>query len=119
MLEPVWVRGDVVRAIHRRQIAEHGGQDGIRDDGLLASALVGPQNLLAYAEPDIGSLAAAYAWSIIRNHPFIDGNKRTALVVARTFLKLNGCDLDASREDKVGTFLRLAAGEISEEDVAL
>ena len=116
----VWVREDVVLAVHLRQLAEHGGGEGIRDEGLLQSALARPQNLLAYGDPppDLASLAAAYAYGIARNHPFIDGNKRMALIVARLFLLLNGIDLVATQEEKYSTFLALAAGELSEEDVA-
>lgn len=116
----VWVREDVVRAVHLRQLAEHGGGEGIRDEGLLQSALARPQNLLAYGDPppDLASLAAAYAYGIARNHPFIDGNKRMALIVARLFLLLNGMDLVATQEEKYSTFLALAAGELSEEEVA-
>jgi len=119
MDEPVWLREDVVRVIHRRQLAEHGGGDGVRDPGLLDSALARPKNLLAYsAESDLAALAAAYAWGLARNHPFVDGNKRTAYVVCRTFLQLNGSDLAASQEEKYLTFLQLAAGQIGEEDLA-
>lgn len=109
-----------MRAIHQRQIAEHGGSSGVRDDGLLLSALARPQNLLAYGEQkaDLAALAAAYAFGIVRNHPFVDGNKRTALVAARTFLLLNGLDLEASQEEKYLTFLQLAEGSISEEELA-
>jgi death-on-curing protein len=116
----VWVREDVVLAVHLRQLAEHGGGEGIRDEGLLQSALARPQNLLAYsaASPDLASLAAAYAYGIARNHPFVDGNKRTALIVARLFLLLNGMDLVATQEEKYSTFLALAAGELSEENLA-
>ena len=119
--EPIWVRGEVVFAIHRRQIAEHGGgSDGIRDEGMLASALARPQNRYACGEPppDLAALAASYAFGIARNHPFIDGNKRTAFVVCRTFLLINGYDFDASQEEKYLTFLNLAAGELPEEDLA-
>lgn len=120
MKDPVWIREDVVLAIHRRQLAEHGGGEGMRDPGLLNSALARPKNLLSYAdgEPDLPSLAASYAWGIIRNHPFVDGNKRTAYVVCRTFLKLNGSDLEASQEEKYLTFLQLAEGLLSEEELA-
>ena len=123
MTEPVnvvWVREDVVLALHLRQLAEHGGGEGVRDEGLLRSALARPQNLLAYGDPrpDLASLAAAYAYGIARNHPFVDGNKRTALVVARLFLLLNGVNLVATQEEKYLTFLKLAAGELSEEDLA-
>jgi death-on-curing protein len=116
----VWLLEETLTAIHHRQIAEHGGSEGLRDEGLLLSALARPQNLLAYGEPapDLASLAAAYAYGIARNHPFVDGNKRTALVVARTFLILNGVDLEATQDDKVLTFLNLAEGAISEEDLA-
>lgn len=119
MAEPIWVREDVVRAIHQRQIAEHGGAAGIRDAALLASALAKPRNLQAYSKPapDFARLAASYAYGIARNHPFVDGNKRTALVVCRTFLLLNGLDLSASKEEKYQTFLRLAEGTISEADL--
>ncbi|MEE9295005.1 MAG: type II toxin-antitoxin system death-on-curing family toxin [Phycisphaerae bacterium] len=120
MPEPVWVREDVVLAIHNRQLAEHGGLEGIRDQGLLASALARPRNRYAYSDddPDIASLAASYAHAITSNHPFADGNKRTALVVCRTFLKLNGLDLIASQADKYDTFLALAAGRLSEKELA-
>jgi death-on-curing protein len=120
MAEPVWVRDEAVLAIHRRQLAEHGGGTGIRDEGLLASALAKPKNLLAYSqpEPDLPSLAASYAYGLAKNHPFVDGNKRTAYVVCRTFLRLNGWDVLASQEEKYLTFLRLAEGELSEEALA-
>jgi death-on-curing protein len=116
----VWLLEETITAIHHRQIAEHGGSEGLRDEGLLLSALARPQNLLAYGEPapDLASLAAAYAYGIARNHPFVDGNKRTALVVARTFLILNGVDLETTQDDKVLTFLSLAEGAVSEEELA-
>jgi len=116
----VWVHEDVVLAVHLRQLAEHGGGEGLRNEGLLQSALARPQNLLAYGDPppDLASLAAAYAYGIARNHPFIDGNKRMALIVARLFLLLNDIDLVATQEEKYSTFLALAAGQLSEEDVA-
>lgn len=117
----VWVREDVVRAVHLRQLAEHGGGEGVRDEGLLRSALARPRNLLAYGDPppDLAALAASYAYGIARNHPFVDGNKRTALVVCRLFLLLNGADLTAPQEEKYSTFLRLAAGELTEDELAL
>lgn len=120
MQEPIWLREDVVRAVHRRQLTEHGGSEGIRDPGLLESALARPKNLLAYSgdAPDLAALAAAYAWGLARNHPFVDGNKRTAYVVCRAFLQLNGNDLETAKDEKYLTFLRLAAGEISEEELA-
>lgn len=118
--EPVWVLNEAVRAIHRRQIAEHGGADGVRDAGLLDSALNKPKNLYHYGGEgvSISALAAAYAFGIARNHPFVDGNKRTAFVVFRLFLKLNGITLNASQEEKYSSFLALAAGGLTEEQLA-
>jgi death-on-curing protein len=115
----VWVREDVVLAVQLRQLAEHGGGEGIHDEGLLRSALARPQNLLAYCDPppNLASLAAAYAYGIARNHPFVDGNKRTALIITRLFLLLNGVDLVATQEEKYSTFLALPAGELSEEEL--
>lgn len=115
----VWILKDAVLAIHGRQIAEHGGSSGLRDEGLLLSALARPENLLAYGENvDIAALAASYAYGIAKNHPFIDGNKRTALVVMRTFLASNRIDFVASREEKYQTFLKLAEGSLTEEELA-
>jgi len=123
MSAPVWIQADVVLAIQRRQLSEHGGADGVRDAGLLASAQARPQNLLAYSEatPDFATLAAAYAFGIARNHQFLDGNKRTAYVVCRTFLILNGHDLAASRAEKYSTFLSLAKGKgkLSEDELVV
>lgn len=113
-----WVREDVVHALHERQLAEHGGPAGIRDPGALASALARAPNLDAYGEPDAAALAAAYAAGIARNHPFVDGNKRSAWVVARLFLELNGCELEYREADAVVTMVALAAGEISEDELA-
>lgn len=120
MAKIIWLLEETVRAIHSRQIAEHGGSPGLRDEGLLLSALARPQNLAAYGDPapDLAALAAAYAHGIARNHPFIDGNKRVALVAARTFLLINGADLEASQEEKYVTFLRLAEGGLSEDELA-
>jgi death-on-curing protein len=120
MAEPTWVREEVVYSIHQRQLAEHGGAEGVRDEGLLLSALALPRNLQVYSEPepDVAALAASYAFGIARNHPFVDGNKRTALVVCRTFLKVNGYDFAASQEEKYRMFLRLAEGSLPEEELA-
>lgn len=120
MPEIIWLLEEAVRAIHERQISEHGGSSGLRDEGLLQSALARPQHLLTYGDPppDTAALAAAYAFGIARNHPFIDGNKRTALVAARTFLLLNDSDLEASQEEKYLTFLHLAEGSLTEEELA-
>lgn len=114
MIEPEWVRLDVVLAIHTAQLAEHGGLDGLRDRNGLASALASPQNLLAYGnpKPDMAALAAQYAFAIARNQVFIDGNKRTALVVCRTFLLLNGQNLIVANEEKYNAILKLAEGLI-------
>lgn len=120
MKEPIWVRDDLVYAIHRRQIAEHGGADGTRDKGLLSSALSRPKNLHAYDETraDLAALAASYAFGIVKNHPFVDGNKRVAFVVCRTFLLLNGHDLDAEQSEKYLIFLKTADGRVSAEELA-
>ena len=120
MDEPVWVSKRAVLAMHREQLAEHGGSDGIRDETLLDSALAKPQNVFAYAdEPNIFRLAASYAFGIARNHAFVDGNKRTALVVSITFLDRNGWDIEASKEDTYFIFLHLAEGSLSEDDLAI
>lgn len=116
--EPVWVLKSVVLALHLRQLTEHGGGEGVRDEGLLDSALDRPRNKFAYENPDLFTLAAAYAYGIATNHPFVDGNKRTAYVTALTFLRLNGFRVDASQTDKYDTFIRLAAGEIGENELA-
>jgi death-on-curing protein len=118
--EPVWIREDVVRLIHLRQLAEHGGEQGVRDDGLLSSALARPKNIWAYEgeQCDLARLAAAYAHRIAMNHPFLDGNKRVVYVVSRTFLRLNGCDIEASAAERYVAFYRLAAGRISEAELA-
>jgi death-on-curing protein len=120
MAEIIWLLHETIIAIHHRQISEHGGSEGLRDEGSLSSALARPENLLAYGDPppDLASLAAAYAYGIARDHPFVDGNKRTALVAARTFLILNGVDLDATQDDKFLTFLNLGGGVIHEEELA-
>jgi death-on-curing protein len=119
--EPVWIRPDVVLWMHEEALMRHGGPEGVRDPGLLESALARPKNLFAYSEQEvpIARLAAAYAKGIIANHPFVDGNKRMAFTVALTFLRLNGLEVTAMKEDRVLTFWRLAAGEISEEHLAL
>jgi death-on-curing protein len=114
----VWIEESVVWAVHEAQLAEHGGSAGVRDSGLLQSALARPLNLVAYGEADASTLAAAYGFGIARNHPFIDGNKRTAFVCAELFLALNGYVLTALDADCVSTMLALAAGELAEADFA-
>ncbi len=114
-----WLSLRAVLAIHRLQIAEHGGEDGIRDLGLLESALAKAQNQAAYSEDaDIATLAAAYAFGIVKNHPFLDGNKRTGLVAMRTFLILNGRDIAAQPEEKYFAIMDLAAGKMTEQSLA-
>ncbi len=113
-----WIARRTILAVHAAQIAEHGGIAGIRDEGLLASALARPEYKAHYGEDDPAVLAAAYAYGIARNHPFLDGNKRTAFVAMELFLMRNGYQLTASDEDAVVTFLRLAAGEIGEHELA-
>ena len=121
MSEPVWIRQDVVLAMHEEALMLHGGPEGVRDQGLLESALARPKNLFADAElpASLAQLAAAYAKGIVANHPFVDGNKRTAFTVSVTFLKLNGLKLTATKEDRVLAFWKLAAGEISEAELSL
>ena len=116
----IWLSKAVVLAAHEEQLSEHGGAVGLRDDGLLESALARPRHLLAYTEPepDIPALAASYAFGIARDHPFTDGNKRTSLVVAETFMVLNGMELEAGDAELLRTWLQLAAGEISESNLA-
>ncbi len=116
--EPVWLGIDVALAVHDRQLAEHGGLSGIRDRSILESALARPVNQWHYGESDPAQLAAAYAYGIARNHPFGDGNKRTAWVLARLFLKLNGLHLHYSAEEAIRTTFSLAAGELTEEELA-
>jgi len=116
--EPVWIETDVALAIHDRQLAEHGGGRGVRDTGALEASLARPVNKWSYGEEDAAALAAAYAFGLARNHPFVDGNKRTAWVLARLFLALNGHSLAYTAEAAIEAMLALAAGELSEEEIA-
>ncbi len=121
MSEPEWILEITAYAIHAGQIVEHGGVDGIRDQGLLESALDHPKNLYHYHKDesiDIFSLAAAYGYHMANNHPFFDGNKRTAYVVSRTFLITNGYDISVNEEEKVSVFIKVAEKYISEHDLA-
>ena len=120
MTEPdwKWVTIDAVLAIHDRQLAEHGGGSGTRDRGLVESALARPQQLAAYSNPDAAALAAAYAIGIAKNHGFVDGNKRTAWVVCRLFLALNGGDLRFDKVEAVQAVEQVAAGEMVEAEFA-
>jgi death-on-curing protein len=116
VIEPEWLDEQDVMKIHGLQITEHGGSDGVRDMGLLQSALARPQNAFHYNKiVALTRLAAAYAFGIAKNHAFIDGNKRTALVVSLTFLRVNGYTLSSTQEENYFTFLSLAEGSLSEE----
>jgi death-on-curing protein len=122
--EWIWISVEVALAAHAEQLAEHGGGEGVRDRSLLESAMARPRNLAAYGEqvyPErsrrAAALAGAYACGIARNHPFVDGNKRTAAVVSETFLALNGYRLAASDAELVVAFLALAGGELSEDEM--
>ena len=114
-----WVRPDARVSIHREQLAEHGGAEGVRDQGLLESALARPENSTAYEGPSAFELAAAYAYGVIRNHPFVDGNKRTGFIAGAMFLELNGYAFSATESDVVEMTLKAAAGDVSEEEFAL
>ena len=111
----VFIEEAIAIAVHEAQLGEHGGIPGTRDAGLLQSALARPRNLALYGEADVASLAASLAYGIARNHPFLDGNKRTAFVCSQLFLRLNGHRLQVDHVDATMTFLRLASGDISEE----
>jgi len=117
-MNPQLIDLSVVLAIHEQQIAEHGGSLGIRDMGMIESALGRPQNLLLYNDPDIFDLAAAYGYGLAQNYGFIDGNKRTAYVATRLFLILNGYDISASAVEKVVTFEKVGKGEIDQAALA-
>jgi death on curing protein len=118
MSEPEWLDTAIVLDVHAEQLALFGGADGIRDLGMLESALGRPLNKFAYGETDLAVLAAAYAFAIARNHPFVDGNKRAAFASIIVFLGLNGIDFDVPPEDATAIILSLAAGEVSEESLA-
>ncbi|MEM7808962.1 MAG: type II toxin-antitoxin system death-on-curing family toxin [Planctomycetota bacterium] len=115
--DPIWIERSVADALHEQQLELHGGSSGVRDAGLLDSALNRPRQLFAYSDPtpDIPTLAACYAFAIARNHAFVDGNKRTAAVVCELFLNRNGYELVADNDAAFDKFLALAAGDISEE----
>jgi death-on-curing protein len=120
MKEPIWITKEAAIALHDRQLSEHGGLAGIRDEGLLESALSKPQNVFFYSDKtvDITRLAASYAYGLATNHPFLDGNKRTALAVSLTFLYLHGYKFTGSYEDEYKTIIALAAGTLTEEALA-
>lgn len=118
MKEPIWVLREVVLIAHEQSLAEFGGAAGIRDEGLLDSALSKPENLFAYQTPSVFELAASYGFGLVKNHPFIDGNKRIGFIVAVVFLQINGWRLEASEVDATLRTLALAAGELSEVEFA-
>jgi death-on-curing protein len=115
---PVWVLRETVLTLHEQSLAEFGGAAGIRDEGLLDSALAKPGNLFAYSKPTLFELAASYGFGLVKNHPFIDGNKRTGFIVAVVFLELNGYRIQATEAEAAVRTLALAAGEVSEADFA-
>ncbi|MDF1737978.1 MAG: type II toxin-antitoxin system death-on-curing family toxin [Verrucomicrobiales bacterium] len=120
MIEPEWIEEEVTQLIHQRQLAEHGGQEGIRDEGMLLSALSKPLQLFSYGDPppDLCALAAAYGFGLAKNHPFLDGNKRTAAVICELFLAVNGIVVTASEIEKYPEYLALASGDRTEESFA-
>ncbi len=119
MKPPEWVLRDTVLALHEELLAEFGGSSGVRDEGLLESALARPENLLAYGKPSIFDLAASYAFGLVKNHAFIDGNKRTGFVIAALFLEINSYRLQAAEADAIVHTLALAAGAMDEAGYAV
>ena len=115
MTEPFWLTRQIIVAIHDEQLAIHGGARGLRDEGMLESALDRPKNRWSYERAGLADLAAAYAFGIARNHPFVDGNKRTSLLAFYTFLGVNGIDFIVPEADAAAMILALAAGEVNEE----
>ena len=122
MKEPIWIGKEEARVIHQLQLAEHGGPSGLRDQGLFESAMDRPKNLFTYSDSEptatLYQLAASYAYGLTKNHAFVDGNKRTAFVVCLSFLKQNGISVTASQEMRYLTFYALAAGDLTEAELA-
>jgi death-on-curing protein len=116
--EPLWLSKEFVLVLHERLIAEFGGLPGLRDEGLFESALGKPKNLLSYGKPNIFDLAASYAFGLVKNHPFLDGNKRIGFASAAVFLETNGFILAASEIDATAATLALASGDLTETDFA-
>lgn len=114
MSEPFWLTRQIIVAIHDEQLATHGGASGLRDEGMLESALDRPRNKWSYEKAELAELAAAYAFAIARNHPFVDGNKRTSFLALYTFLGVNGVDFDVPEAEAAAMILSLAAGEVDE-----
>lgn len=117
MSEPFWLSRQMVVAIHDEQLTIHGGAGGLRDEGMLESALDRPRNNWTYEKAEMAELSAAYAFGIARNHPFVDGNKRTAFLALYTFLGVNGVDFDVPEAEAASIIISLAAGEVSEESL--
>jgi death-on-curing protein len=117
-MEPVWLERQALLLLHGESLAEHGGAPGIRDEGMLESALARPRNKLQYGQPDLHALAAAYAFGFAKNHAFIDGNKRAGLLAAGLFLLMNGWRLEAGQPETIAAMLALADGTWSEDDFA-
>jgi len=115
MDEPFWLTREIIIAIHDEQLAIHGGASGLRDEGMLASALDRPRNKFVYEQSELPELAAAYAFGMARNHPFVDGSKRTSLLVLYTFLGVNGIDFIVPEAEAAAIIVALAAGEVDEE----
>ena len=118
-MEIRWITREIVLAVHARSLVDHGGADGVRDEDMLESAIARPQNLAADEAPELFDLAARYAFGLAKNHPFVDGNKRTAYLSTYVFLGLNGWELDADEAEAAAITIDLAAGEVSEEEFAL
>jgi death-on-curing protein len=118
MKTPVWILREMVLTLHKETLAEFGGEAGIRDKGLLDSALAKPENLFAYGKPTLFELAASYAFGLVKNHPFVDGNKRVGFILAVVFLELNGHRFQATEAEAAVRTLALAAGEMSEAEYA-
>ncbi len=118
MKQPVWVLRETVLTLHEQSLAAFGGAAGIRDEGLLGSALAKPQNLFTYGKPTVFDLAASYGFGLVKNHPFVDGNKRVGFIVAVVFLELNGHRFQATEVEAAVRTLALAAGEMSEVEFA-
>lgn len=114
----IWLQAEVLRAVHDEQLAEHGGAAGVRDTGLFESALARPRQLASYGDPDLADLAAAYGHGLAKNHPFVDGKKRTAFVTVELFIECNGAQLMADDADCVLTMLALAGGSLTEAQFA-
>ena len=118
MNEPLWISEEIVRVIHQDQIQQHGGRLGIRDENILSASLARPRHLFVYNQPDLFDLAAAYGYGLVKNHPFIDGNKRTAFVIMTTFLLVNGYLLDVPEMEVVEMIERLATDQQTQNTLA-